>query len=508
MNKGKQLLRFYKIITCVVCLSLVIQFYPQKANAVAVAAPAGIEIAAGAYVGVALALGGTLGFLGYTEYSEEVNAHAMRVWDGAQDVVKESLKTSIDIANVTGTYTVSLSDTVVDFWRDAFWGTVDAANVGVNYEFVPSETIITGGNQVSDPYRKITGSASAGGYSNVVAIASNYYGQGAFYIQEIQVDWADFSKKMKYILLGHLADGSSISFNSVIPDVSNQRKFYMGEQIIDFLNTANSASYMSVLGGTTLSSMAQDVHGGTVLSVLTQYSSQAMSTTIDNALDWLLKRDTLGKPKIMIPTPEFVPRVAQGNPNAGQPLTWDGTQYKLGPDVYEGPIDWSYPKPTIGDVTDAATGATTTTISVPIDGVQTAVNDYTLTRTNPNPPGNEPGGETPRIPWAPMVLIMAFFDLFRALLMYMIRALLFLLSLPTIASVPLSNPGLNMFLNYPITGGSSKYFTGVISATVTPIGIVRSMLTLGTAFAIYKAIAGAVNNGIDSLLLHKKIDKD
>ncbi|UNK20187.1 hypothetical protein MNQ98_09320 [Paenibacillus sp. N3/727] len=101
-------------------------------------------------------------------------------------------------------------------------------------------------------------------------------------------------------------------------------------------------------------------------------STQAQNTWIDPSIDSMLQRDRAGNPQILIPTPTFVPKVAQGVPNAGQALQWDGTQYKLGKDVYTGPIDWDIPKPTIKDKT----------VVVPLpnaDGIitNTKINDYT-----------------------------------------------------------------------------------------------------------------------------------
>ncbi|UNK20189.1 hypothetical protein MNQ98_09330 [Paenibacillus sp. N3/727] len=72
---------FKKILTifCLFILLFSASFQPKAKANPGLAIPAGIEIGAGAYVGVALVLAGTAGVLGYTEYSDEIHAHAQRV---------------------------------------------------------------------------------------------------------------------------------------------------------------------------------------------------------------------------------------------------------------------------------------------------------------------------------------------------------------------------------------------------------------------------------------------
>lgn len=127
------------------------------------------------------------------------------------------------------------------------------------------------------------------------------------------------------------------------------------------------------------------------------------------------------------------------------------------------------------------------------------------------PSTGKPGdpGTGNRTPWAPLAIILAFIDLMRAILGYMIRALVFLGTLPFIPAKELGNEGLTYLLNFRIQGtDTNKYFTNVIPMDIALIDLIRSMLTLGIAFAIYKAIAGAVQNGLDSFTLFKRHDRD
>jgi hypothetical protein len=139
----------------------------------------------------------------------------------------------------------------------------------------------------------------------------------------------------------------------------------------------------------------------------------------------------------------------------------------------------------------ASDAATATTMS------QSWTNTDTQTgTTNPGDPGS---GN--RIPWAPLAIFAAFIDLMRAILEYLIRALTFLGTLPLVPAQSLGNAGLDYFLNFDITSGTGMFgdfFTNVIPIDLSVIEIVRGLLSIGIAFAVYKAIATGLTNGLDS----------
>ncbi|MBD7971365.1 hypothetical protein, partial [Paenibacillus gallinarum] len=75
----------------------------------AVALALGAEIGVGAYVGVALTVGGLAALFGYAEYSNEVNEHAKRVWTGTQEAIVSSVKKSWTTAVAAGDKVMTLA---------------------------------------------------------------------------------------------------------------------------------------------------------------------------------------------------------------------------------------------------------------------------------------------------------------------------------------------------------------------------------------------------------------
>lgn len=93
----------------------------------------------------------------------------------------------------------------------------------------------------------------------------------------------------------------------------------------------------------------------------------------------------------------------------------------------------------------------------------------------------------------PTNLFAMFFDFFRAILAYLIRLLTFLLTLPTISSIPLSSPGFDYFLNYTIGGtgsgnGGFVQFTNTMPINLSLRTIIQWMLTLALSLSVYKVL--------------------
>lgn len=152
-------------------------------------------------------------------------------------------------------------------------------------------------------------------------------------------------------------------------------------------------------------------------------------------------------------------------------------------------------------------GEAGTTVTVTQAGATTISQAYTGATTAEPPTGGGEGFGPKTPPWAPLAMILAFFDLIRAIVMYMGRALIFLMSLITVPMKPLGNEGMDYLLNFRITGTESKYFTNVIPMDISLIDLVRTLLTLGMSFAIYRAVTGAVNNGIETYLLFQRKER-
>lgn len=113
--------RFNKSL--IIVLAIMMFFLPiqqERAKAVGWVIPAGIEIGAGAYVVTALAVAGVAGALGYSEYEEEIKTHATEAWEGANDVVKQSLLKSIVATVEAGQTTIEFGQEFIDWYQGVF----------------------------------------------------------------------------------------------------------------------------------------------------------------------------------------------------------------------------------------------------------------------------------------------------------------------------------------------------------------------------------------------------
>jgi hypothetical protein len=84
------------------------------------AGAAGVEIGVGAYVLGAIALGSIAAGVGLQYYGDEMKAHAQRVWENANQTIKDSMRASIAAAVQAGSNVVKLSQDVVDYLKDSF----------------------------------------------------------------------------------------------------------------------------------------------------------------------------------------------------------------------------------------------------------------------------------------------------------------------------------------------------------------------------------------------------
>lgn len=156
------------------------------------AIPAGIEVGAGVYVGGALILAGLAGAFGYSQYSEDINAHAKRVWDGAQQITKDMIIASYDAAVKAGKNVMEIAPEV---WADL--------SSLIAKEAVPVNDKIMNGSI----------------FTSSCPSTCSYTLRGSWVIQEYYMDG---SKRNTYKILNNVSSSGSISvlgytWNSVKP---------------------------------------------------------------------------------------------------------------------------------------------------------------------------------------------------------------------------------------------------------------------------------------------------
>lgn len=80
----------------IIILSLILVSFGTQHKLSKAAAPAVAAGGAGGYVIGALAVGGLVGVFGYTEHADIINQHAMDVWNGTTDLIKDGWNSTVD----------------------------------------------------------------------------------------------------------------------------------------------------------------------------------------------------------------------------------------------------------------------------------------------------------------------------------------------------------------------------------------------------------------------------
>lgn len=311
--------------TLLIFLSLMLLILPiqqQKAKAVGpLAIPLGIEIGVGAYVAGALAIAGIAGVMGYSQYSEEINAHAKRSWDNANEVVKDSIKTSVDVAVQAGSSTIQLGNDFLDWYSNTFVPSLSGA-LSKNPEVVELE-YIEGGWSITRKADSVeiffpgtitlihwTGSELAE-HPNSIIVRSNGF---------VSTPKAGLNSSGKWSpnLNGSISSLFHSAMSAVVAEGSYSYKW--------------DAGYVPP-----------------PTTVPVDHYAQQVGDRVERVMDYSSNKG------ISLPINDIVPYA--GSPSV--PLTWDqdGQAYKL-PDgslynpALDGSIGWSYPVPRV--VTDEA----------------------------------------------------------------------------------------------------------------------------------------------------------
>jgi len=108
----------FVVFVLIISTTLILPQKKVEAFAWGLAVPTGVTVGAGAYTTGALILGGLVGIAGYDIHSEEINAHALRVWESGTDVARDSLNTSIELAKSAGNALTSI-DTGYSGWLES-----------------------------------------------------------------------------------------------------------------------------------------------------------------------------------------------------------------------------------------------------------------------------------------------------------------------------------------------------------------------------------------------------
>jgi hypothetical protein len=182
-------------------------------------------------------------------------------------------------------------------------------------------------------------------------------------------------------------------------------------------------------------------------------------TAVDAAITGLS-----GVKEINIPLDQFLAKNA-----TGENVTYDEpTSTVLNPDgsTYTGEIAWDYPIP--GVATPTAIGNPAVPISTVVQGDIPFVNNPPI--VPPVPPGTNPFKDL-----IPVAFLMAFLDLLRAIIEYLVRMFTFVLTIPLIPTKPIDNAAFEWFRNAKIMG-------------VYIFQLVSSMASIGLSFAVYRSI--------------------
>jgi hypothetical protein len=375
---------------------------------------------AAAYVLGAVAVGSIALGLGL-EYGDEINHHASEVWKKTNQLVKDSWKVTLDLANTSGNYIIELNEDIKTTYnnaRNVLVGTiVTSAIKKLAEKNTPAKTDmiytdVLGNSQTtqtsypdvnrirqSDPYGADRSTLILGA-ATVFAITDTS-GQVYFFRQAEFKSFADGTVLMD----GKAAVdrfnnpiGTTLSnvFNSRIGTNKAQSIFFADymissvEKLLDVFNLyRNTATKFSDLAVIPVSEMQNFYDKYTTAKA---DAAAKVTTSIPMATP---------NAKSGISTPTINTSTGAVTIPTSVPLTPEGTILK-NPDgtTYTGDVTWTFPVPTVGTV------AGTPTMTVPISGVGVVELDTGLAiPTTPPPPtgGSDPG----RIDWSKLKMTAA-----------------------------------------------------------------------------------------------------
>lgn len=467
------------------------------------AAPAIAAGGSGAYVVGALAVGGIAGALGYSEYSDEINAHAKRVWDGTTQLVKDSWNATVNWMYDLPMFAINNPDV-----SQHKFPTLEFPLSTTN-DLVKQTVINATPNIIQSDYLKNATSVPVAPsivtkYPNV-SIDKVYEHNSSFglYTKQLIFSFTD----EKYFLLKTTLSDMPYVFKTMTLSQGSYSGDWIYISISDYhassarFNSAQQQSFRLKIYSSQL------WEKGLLTNVLT--AEMLLGLLSDGAIndiyigdESIFEKVNLARSLNMTEVYRDFPGINAGT-NTGR-LTIPFPEGKLGvpvgdlpagSDVVYNPGDstWYTPDGTlVGNPSDviAKPFPNTKVIDHPITGVPTlvwetpwgAVNVGTgelITTGNPPVPGG-PGGNpnVPNLPRPPVGVIgflSLFLDFFRAVLMYLVRLFTFISSLAFLPPVSIGNSAFDYFRHATFYG-------------VNIWQIVMMLFNFGIGLAIYKTI--------------------
>lgn len=450
----------------VIAVSIIFAFafvyaIPQKeAKAFPIAIPAGITIGAGAYTLGALGLAAIIGPAN-PEVSDEMRAHAHDVWNTSNQATKDAINWTIEQARNAGNSVVALNDIALAYAEAQIPELATAAIKKLNYSDTTGIVGNTASTEIATKYAKINFTNSAND--------NKYFAKGE--IGFFGVTW----------------NATGIYHN--LP--SGQIKVADSTQaLLDAMKTV-------IAGATTDQEMyAIAASGGlTVIPGATDQMLYDYNQSVSKVREqWESMRDA----GLVLPVDSAVPMSAE----TGEPLTYNpdaDTYTGIDGGIYTGNPAWAFPQPVrrVGEIdipdgiyvdTPVLTGNPTYDDAIIANPAipKTTTNINTGT-TYPNPkfptspvkPTDPTPKPLPRIPGSgspvPIAIFLVFFDLLRAILMYLVRMFNWIVTIPTVQPIPIDNPYFQWFRHAKILG-------------VYPYTLVMSLATFFLGFSLVKSI--------------------
>ncbi|MCL6587669.1 MAG: hypothetical protein K6T72_14360 [Anoxybacillus sp.] len=343
--------RFFCVLVLSIFLFSSVFVFPAQRTYAALpavlAVAAGSEVAVGAYVLGALAVASFGTALGL-QYGDEIRQHSLRVWDSANQSIKDSLKQSISLAYNAGSSLVNISQDVIDFLKSSFISTYNF--------FLSSNELVT--PSVSSSYSNISLRAP----DNYIFCVYSSLQKGYFFTKYI-----DVSKSSNYA--GHmLISASSVDWNLT-------KQITAGSTSIVYLPQNRWIDTTTLQNNWGLVQKALNSYGVfptlMTLSAAQSFSSSLLqnkdywSTLVDSVLSdaksvGVYVPDTF----VAYPVDNFGVRVSE------KPLVWDDASKvwkRNDGTTWTGAIDWAFPLPVVdsdgkvvvGDTISVGTGAGT-----------------------------------------------------------------------------------------------------------------------------------------------------
>jgi hypothetical protein len=411
--------------------SIVFPYEQAKANPLAAAVPAGIEIGAGVYVTGAIALAALAGAFGYTQYEDDIREHAAAVWASANDAVKQSLRASIEAAVAAGKKTISISRDVYDFILSKVGVITNAVR---NTFTVPESTI---------------------------EVIHSQWGKAEFIGSDIYL-----SPSQRYKLINYV-DGmayNTYSYGGSLFRIDCYEQYGTKYVTWGANRTVQIGSYLQPMD---------------IASVITWYNNVMAPVGVSLALvpvgevDSISSNDIKSSGKLAWDETTDTPVIALPNSfpatsTTGKTLTWDPDagvwKDAAGVAVPQSDVIVGSPELTLdGDIayTDVVTGELVN------------VKEGTAEDTIPDDP---PVADVVSNPFGlPVAALSGLLCILKAVVLYLIRLFQFIISIPTVAPKPINNAAFEWFKSARIMG-------------VQIYTVISSLASIGLSLFVYKAV--------------------